>query len=312
MGRIFIPDEFGGPPATFGDDSYPDNPNLGHVTVYAQFAGDADLTWHFDLMLRLKKTEVRYRHFRQARNDLSADLVRRVLRGVWQATIAIADDRPHRAKATRLLEEITRKPLRTLDPIVRARLTDIAERHVNDLVLLSSPLLRLTQIIGETLDPPEPPIREYVKALKHARNIRIFACRTVGTFIELLDPQHRQKALELVRRTQRYASADELEAELLHKAQIPARIFDLGNEKVTNVIRHLRHAVHDYLEDVHYLVVPEGAGVIDERDSSLAGEVGASDIAAGCARDLYESSDGRAKVIDAFRLVVLNGHVLRP
>jgi len=40
-------------------------------------------------------------------------------------------------------------------------------------------------------------------------------------------------------------------------------------------------------------------------DSKISTEVGASDIAAGYARDLYESADGGRKVADAFDLAFL-------
>jgi hypothetical protein len=59
------------------------------------------------------------------------------------------------------------------------------------------------------------------------------------------------------------------QAQLLREAQIPTRVFDEvdeGNEKVRNLIRGLRRGVHDRLEDVHYLLLPEGSGVVEEEN----------------------------------------------
>lgn len=52
-----------------------------------------NLTWHFELLSQLRRTEVKYAGFRRHRDELPADLVRRVLRGLRKAIIAISDDR---------------------------------------------------------------------------------------------------------------------------------------------------------------------------------------------------------------------------
>jgi hypothetical protein len=139
----------------------------------------------------------------------------------------------------------------------------------------------------------------------------VFACRAVGVFVEIVDPENRRRALEALS-DMRYFKSDDFDAQLMLDAQRPTRIFDKGNEKVTNMIRGLRRRVHDRLEDVHYLILPEGSGIVDEADSKVANLVGASDVAAGYARDLYESPDGLKKVSEAFDLVILNGQVVRP
>ena len=88
----------------------------------------------------------------------------------------------------------------------------------------------------------------------------------------------------------------------------PQRTFDKGNELVTNQMRKLRREVQGRLESQHGLLMP-AAGSIEEADSKESVFVGASDLAAGYAREL--STDGLTRVRDAFDLVVLNGEVLR-
>src|SRR4029453_7508382 len=97
----------------------------------------------------------------------------------------------------------------------------------------------------------------------------------------------------------------------MQAAGIPTPVFDKGNEKVSGLIRSLRQGVHDRIEETEYLLIPDGVGIVEERDSKISTEVGASDIAAGYARDLYESPEGGRKVADAFDLAFLNGEVLQ-
>lgn len=69
--------------------------------------------------------------------------------------------------------------------------------------------------------------------------------------------------------------------------------------------------VHSRLEQTHYVVLSACSGIVGEEDSKVANLIGASDIAAGYARELYESSDGLKRVTEAFDLMIVNGRVVR-
>ena len=306
VGRIILTDDAGDLPATFADDSYADRLEASTVTVLAQFPDSPNLTWHFELLSQMKRREVKYSDFRKRRNDLPPDLVRRVLRGVRAAVIAISDDRQHRVEMEARLVNITRKPLDTLDPSVEKYFRSMISQYADDMVLLYSPLFAVGQFLGDSDDD----FHKYKRVLENPRNIRVFACRAVGAFIEIVKPDNRLKAIKALE-DMRYFADDHFEARLMLDAQIPTRVFDKGNEKVTSVIRKLRTRVHDRIEHTHYLVLPEGSGIVEEEDSHVANLVGASDIAAGFGRDLYESSDGLKKVCEAFDLVILNGQIVR-
>jgi len=306
LGRIILPDESGSFPSTFADDSYADSLKASTVTVLAQFPDSSDLTWHFELLWQFRRSEVKYNDFRKRRHDLPPDLVRRVLRGLRGAVIAISDDRQHRIEMEARIVNITKKPLGLLDASIQKYFTDMIGNFADEMVLLHSPIARVERFLGESDDT----FSGYSKRLGNPRNIRVFACRAVGAFVEIVDPENRRRALEALS-DMRYFKSDDFDAQLMLDAQRPTRIFDKGNEKVTNMIRGLRRRVHDRLEDVHYLILPEGSGIVDEADSKVANLVGASDVAAGYARDLYESPDGLKKVSEAFDLVILNGQVVR-
>ena len=78
---------------------------------------------------------------------------------------------------------------------------------------------------------------------------------------------------------------------------------------MTNVIRSLRHQVAGRLYDANGIEI--GTAPVVESNSKESRHLGAGDLAAGYARELYMSSHGLNKVRDAFDLVVLNGEVLR-
>lgn len=307
MGRIILPDESGRFPSTFADDSYADNLKVSTVTVLAQFPDHADLTWHFELLSHLRRREIKYAGFRRYRDQLPRDVVRRVLRGLRKAVIAISDDREHRLKMQAILENVAKKPLRSLDPHIQDYFDRVISRYADEMVLLHSPLWQVETFLGGgDIDD----FRRYVKTLENPRNVRVFACRATGAFFEVIDPNSKRKALDELAEF-RYFSRGSLQSRLMQAAGVPTRVFDKGNEKVSGLIRSLRQEVHNRIEQTEYLLIPEGVGIVEEMDSKISTEVGASDIAAGYARDLYESPDGGRKVADAFDLALLNGEVLQ-
>src|SRR5689334_922666 len=119
MGRITLTDAPDYVPTTFADDSYAPDIRDSAVTVLAQFPMLVDFSWHFELMAKLKRREVKYGDFQRKRDSLPADLVRSVHRGLRKAIIAISDDSAHRLKMTAMLENIAGKKLDNLDGAIR-------------------------------------------------------------------------------------------------------------------------------------------------------------------------------------------------
>jgi hypothetical protein len=306
VGKIILPDENGAPPMTWADDSYAPSLSESTVTVVAQFPNDADMTWHLALLTQFGRTEVKYRDYSRGVGSLPSDLVRRVMHGVRRALIIISDDSEHRREMTSDIENLTRTPFTKMAPNLQSYFGNVVSNFADEMVLLYSPLPR----IGDFLGLDEDDVWKYKAKLENPRNVRVFACRTTGAFAEIVDPSLRAKAVGQLEEI-RYFDHDRSETQLMRSANVPTRVFDEGNKKVTDIIRKLRRSVHKRLESTDYLLVPEPLGETTEATSSLVRQVGASDIAAGLARALYESSDGRTKVADAFDRVILNGHLIR-
>lgn len=307
MGKIILPDEQGNLPSTFADDSYGDL-LVSRVTVLAQFPDHVDMTWHIALLTQLKKREVKYRTFVNARPSLPSDLVRTVYRGLRKALIVISDDQEFHREITSVFENIAGKNMLQMEPHLRDYFGQMASNYADEMVLLHSPLSRIETYLGRAGEIAD--LTRYQKTLDNPRNIRVFACRAAGAFFEILDPDTRAKAIRELEEY-RYFFADRFESTLMLAAGTPRRVYDRGNQLVTTVIRGLRQEVHNRIESSEYLLLPPTHGLVEEADSKRVQEVGASDIAAGYARELYESSDGWKEVADAFDRVILNGRILK-
>lgn len=301
--RNCVTDELIFLPATFADESYGDNPNLPGAMVMAQFPHDAEMTWHAALLGQLRTTEVKYAEFRRKRASLPRPLEARVLRGMRQAAIGIVDDREHMTNAQSVVENRFKKRLKDVDGRARAKLERVIAHVAGAYVLAESPLGRVAGFLGE-LD-----IAEIVRKQGNRRNIDTLAVRSVGVFLELVDPAV-SDAREQLGDSRPFPADEHPDAALFRQSSKISRVFDEGNRKVTDTIRQVREQVEWHLQnDVEE---PSVVGVTTEISSKVSPHVGASDLASGYARDLYESSDGKRRVADAFNLVVLNGTVLRP
>jgi uncharacterized protein YbgA (DUF1722 family) len=149
VGRIILTDSPDYVPTTFADDSYAPSIQVSTVTVLAQFPMLVDFSWHFALLARLKRREVKYADFRRNLDSLSPDLVRSVYRGLRKAIIAISDDAQHRQDMTAILENIAGKTLDSLDPSIRAYFEEKIAAYADEMVLLHSPLWDVKDYLGE-------------------------------------------------------------------------------------------------------------------------------------------------------------------
>jgi len=308
VSQIILPDEQGQLPSTFADDSYADDLRISTVTVLAQFPSHVDLTWHSALLVQMRRREVKYNDFRKYRDSLPTQLVRDVLRGLRKAIVVISDDLEFRRRMAGMLENLAGKKVAAMDLSLQSFFANSVAQYADEMVLLHSPLARVEDFVGHGFESDN--LQRYRNTLKNPRNVRVFACRTTGAFVEVINPETRRKAIAALEEY-RYFSTDRFESVLMRAAGAPRRVFDEGNRKVTDLVRGLRQSVHDRLEAAEFLLLPDGFGGVAEAGSDLEPAVGASDIAAGYARDLYESADGRRKVSDAFDLAFLNGSILR-
>lgn len=305
MGKIVLPDKWGSFPATFADDSCPDNPKAEGVIVTAQLPEHSNIGWYFELVRRFRR-EVKYGDFKK--HILGTGSERGVLRGIHDAVVFITDPFEYRFEIEENIRQITRKPVAELGADARRYFQGLVDQYTDEMILIHSPLLTVDRFLGGQIERAD--LAYYRRVLGKPRNIRIFASRSMGAFFEVVDPESRQRVLETLW-NMRYIMPGVLEAHLLQTAGIPHRVFDEGNVKATGLIIKLRRCVHHRLKDVHYLVPPPGSGLVSEVSSKLVEEVAVSDIAAGYARDLYASSDGIRRVREFFRLAFLNGTMLK-
>ena len=307
MGKIILPDECGSFPATFADDSYPDNPRAGGVIVTAQLPGHSNIAWYFELVRRFRR-EVKYGDFKKHILGTESELERSVLRGIRDAVVFITDPFEYRFEIEESIRQITRKPVAELGADARTYFQGLVDHYTDEMILIHSPLLTVDRFLGGQIERAD--LAYYRRVLGKPQNIRIFASRSMGAFFEVVDPESRQRVLESLWH-RRYIMAGVLGAHLLWTAGIPHRVFDEGNVKATGLIRKLRRRVHHRLKDVHHLVLPPGSGLVSEVSSKLVEKVAVSDIAAGYARDLYAHSDGIRRVQEFFRSAFLNGTMLK-
>ncbi len=285
-------------PGTFADESYGDNPKDDPVMVLGEFKGNVDLTWHAALLSQLRRSEVKWKDFRRKKDSLPTDLAKSVLLGMRKALIAITDDREYRAAVNESIGLALKKDVSTLPPEEQARIVEFGRPFVDRMVLIHSPLWEVNTFLGE--DDLRDEFDDVVKKLGNSRNVRFLATRSVSAFFEAIGPYDVSMAERWI---------VDLEQRRMRAAIEPVRTFDQGNEKVTNVIRSIRREVAARVYgDLGVDIKP---AKILEADSKQSRHVGAGDLAAGYARDLYLSSDGLSRVRDAFDLVVLNGEVLR-
>jgi hypothetical protein len=284
-------------PGTFADESYGDNPKRDTVMVLGELKGNVDLTWHAALLAKVKKQEIKWGQFRQRQDALPPELVKSVYVGMRSALIVISDDREYRATYKDALEESLKVDLSKLAPDMQEKLVTSGNPWVDRMVLVHSPLWEVNAFLGG--DEVRDDFDEHVKYLENSRNVRFLATRVTSAFFETIDPDEDGKTPGVV----------DPERWRLSAAITPVRTFDRGNEKVTNVIRGLRQQGAGRLYDADGVEI--GTAAVTEASSKESRHVGAGDLAAGYARDLYLSADGLNKVRDAFDLVVLNGEVLR-
>jgi hypothetical protein len=279
------------------DESYEPDPRHPGAHVHATFAHDCEMTWHAALLAQLHRREVKYADFRKNISSLPRDLVNRVRAGMSQALVVIVDDREHMARFQAAIENRVRVRLHDMQHKARAQMELQIHRAAGAAILRESPLGRI-EIVTGVVD-----VAGLASRLGKRRNNAVMGVRAAAAFQELLAPV--EERVKIGR--QSLFINEHPDIEVLRRGGKVSRIFDIGNEQATGVLRAIRDELDSlYRDDFD----DAGSGVTIDADSSQLAHVGAGDLAAGWARALYESDDGLRKVTDSFRRVVLNGKVV--
>lgn len=293
-------------PWSYADDSYriPSGGHAAPVIVVAQVSKRADLRWLSELKLRagaMPWQEVKSTTVHRILRECDARLRATILGGVADSAIIVLDLRRQVANVLRCVNQ-------RLPPIGDAAwglrpyksLLGAVERSTNELALLMSPLHRYVGSI--------PRFEEYRTSLLgrlcNPKNVRCFSARFTASSLALLDGSAFETAWRDVDDL-RYVDLDRIDrAELLCSLRIP-RAFDEGNDLSIREIRSIR-------ERAAALNTVDGqgfdVGAVESVDSKAIAEIQAADIAAGIARDRYETGGLRA-LIEHFRVVVFNGRL---
>lgn len=308
MGRIILPGEAGNFPATFADDHYLPDLKHEHVKVVAQLPQWVNVRWYHDLVRRVGH-EVKGGWVADHWNSLGADLRDDIERCIREALITISDSTLDRMELQVELENrVMKRPLGTLPHPIRQNMEGLLDEHVEIGVLFDSPAYdALRYLEGDEVDIPK--LR---RKLGNPHNVRLFSARATAALAEYLDPEHRERVIRTFM-DRRYFSPGEITGLFMADAVAPHRTFDQGNTKVFNLIKDILEGVADRLrnDDHLSLIVPAGSGGAAEGDSKKIPHVAAADIASRIAGDLYRSSDGLRKVVGRFRMVILNGSVVK-
>lgn len=252
------------------------------------------MTWHAALRVHMRKPEVKYAHFRNALKSLPGDLVTRVRAGMSQALVVIVDDNEHMTRFRAAIENQVGTRLQDMQRKLRAAMELQIDQLAGAQLLLESPLGQI-QILTGAVD-----VADMASRLGKRRNNAVTAARASAAFEEMLAP-----VAERWRIGKHGLFVNEHpDIEVLRRGLKISRVFDIGNDLATGSLRQLRQELEFRYRDEFD---EDPSGVTVDADSRQSAHVGAGDLAAGWARELYGSDEGLRRVTDVFRRVVLNG-----
>jgi len=295
------------PYQTYADSSQTEGGFLRKY-VLAQFRGDSNLEWVKELRAKLVKDELKYKDFIRIRPRLKKErkLWGRIKNGVGQATIVIIDPEPVYDFIEEYLKEDGAEKGIDFDKKIIINQCSIALVEMTPISYLP---LRLYKTIPwnwildlSSLDEylPEDLTKEIGGKLRDAK---VFAARAHATF-DLINLD------ESVKKTSDIINSP-LKLTLLAELASTIRIFDIEHEKSIGILNRAVQLISRNIE----ILLPEeirslDTKIIQEADSRTIDEIQASDIAAGWARDMLDTSDHRA-IGAYFERVWYNGILLK-
>jgi len=305
---------------TFADESFVGGHLDDTVVVGAQVPSDIDLRWYHELRKKIRPDgkEVKYRDLKRKRPDLGIDLNNAILRGIGSALIVISDPSSYIKKVEKEIQLA-----RTLPSLQRKRLMAPINHYVAQMTMSESPL-RWVMPLADTeasdtvwIDSSGPlknihsKVESVERSITQPFNARLYACRANCSWYELVDDETRKRIFDKFFSERRYFVPSQFWTRLLVEAQQPERVFDNGNSAVVASLNNIRKWIDDDLQNVPFLGFQFSSGAVRQADSALVEQVQVSDLAAGFAREMYESAEGLKKVRDHFKRVVFNGTVLK-
>ena len=238
---------------------------------------------------------------------LSVDLRDAAERCIRESLITISDSTIHKLELQAQLENrVMKRPLSSLPHSIRLSMEALIDEHVDLEVLIESPAYDAMRYVkGDA-----PDIRKLRRKLGNPHNIRLFNARSAAALAEYLDRNRRAEIIQLII-DKRYFFPEELTGLFMADALAPHRTFDQGNSKVFNLIKGILEEVAERIRRSERLILPAGSAGSSEGDSKKVPHIAAADIASGIAGDLYRTEGGLRKVVDRFRMVILNGSVVK-
>lgn len=307
--------------STFSDDSY--QPYTQNAPVVVARIPISDLRWHKDVVERLARRggEVKASRVLRHWDGLPHDLRRAIKTTIREARISILDPRSYAFEFDGMLS----RAARGLGSDVRQRIRkQFLFKYVRDRVLIDSPAFRIQQMLfpdpmldlSEVYGVSSADIRndslfkELRKKLQKPHTVHLFGARSTVAFAEILDPEEQANALRKMQEGGFFAR-DSVDASIFRKHRATRHVFDEGNSATVGAIEFLRQTAETAVKRLdRFPLMLEGEGEIIEKPSTYSPELQAADLAAGYARQLYESHDGLKKVCLEFRQVLLNGTVV--
>lgn len=188
---------------------------------------------------------------------------------------------------------------------IRQRMEGFVEEYVEKDVLFESPAYpALRHAYGG-----EPDIDKLRRKLGKPHNIRLFAARIAAALAEYIEPMRRQAIIDYMI-DRRYWLPEELTGLLMADALAPHRTSTRATARWS-----VRSAASCKMCQIGFDEARRSSSRLapgrSRRETPQIPYIAVADIAAGIAGDLYRSSEGLRRVADRFRMVILNGAVVK-
>lgn len=301
---------------TFADDSFNTHDPHGPVVVgrVPQWAG---LTWQKELS-RILGGELKWGKVRRKWPDLASDLRRAIMRDLRDSLISIADPSIHRLQVRDTIESAVKYPRSAWSKEFLEWSEAQEKQWATKGILLDSPAGRVERyasmpdVLVTDFEVNHTVLEKYAAAFDKPHNARLFTARSSAAFASVLDREEWASVARAALEERRYVTPEQLGRKILAKGESTQHVFDEGNRTSVSAINDLRNSVRRGLSKGGLIILPgfvqDGAV---ERTSHSEPRIQAGDLAAGYAKDLYESSDGIRRVCEEFKGVILNGSMVR-
>ncbi len=299
---------------------------IGSVVIVARFPGNADLDWLQQLSQDLR-----------IQGELKSEVVLDTCRAQWRqwdwlleklsvTTIAIVDVAEH---IRGLFEELAKTfgddvtAQATAHSFLRSRkipqeyitriLCFLRKRAIHDSAVESIAGIVRAAVrksgLAAHLDDVLPDHRILLEMPE--REFREFAARFAIAFGDALYPVLQAEVIEKEMMGRRFFNEGMISLRIIERAIAPNFLFDEGSEKAFRRLKEAHQNICDIVKRAMLSVQRIGPGSVSQEDSKKVRGLQAADIAAGLAREIFESNypdvqDASGAVRSTFARVLLN------